>query len=156
MAKGGNIDPNGGGATYNFDTGKYIRLIIAGCDAAALKSLLIGQRNIRLNLSKAGTGKQWPGLRYRSSQPGRPPAVQTGSLRNSWQTGAPNQIRSASRTGYRIGSALPYARRLEYGGGRIAARPYLRPALLKLAPQVPAIFQEQIVKALKSAGVTAR
>tara|TARA_S200002703_G_scaffold152917_1_gene153858 strand:- start:1803 stop:2324 length:522 start_codon:yes stop_codon:yes gene_type:complete len=46
------------------------------------------QKRVRIMLSKPGTGKQYPGLRYRSAQRFKPPAVQTGDLRNSFVAGS--------------------------------------------------------------------
>ena len=95
---------------------------------------------------------------HKASAPNNPPAVDTGTLRRSWQVGrsqvppgtpfpqeaaaADNAGRrrgkqvaarviltgNATRIGYQFGSALKYAR-IEYGYGKAAARPYLRPSI---------------------------
>lgn len=62
-----------------------------------------------------------------SSRPGSPPGVRTGSLRRSFTT------RPAKRLGSRVvlalGTNTKYARPLEYGTRKMAARPFMRPAL---------------------------
>lgn len=100
---------------------------------------------------------------HRASRPGEPPAVDTGTLRRSWQIGRTNipgginvpndggappggdggkgrrrgknvtgKVVLVSGTGktiqFQYGSALRYAT-IEWGGGGVAARPYIRPVL---------------------------
>lgn len=61
------------------------------------------------------------------SQPGHGPAVRTGRLRSSitWRLGEDSLSIYAD-----IGSAVFYAPFLEQGTSRMAARPFLRPALV--------------------------
>jgi len=60
------------------------------------------------------------------SQPGQGPSVRTGRLRGSitWRIGADSHSPYAD-----IGSAVFYAPFVELGTSRMAARPFLRPAL---------------------------
>lgn len=60
------------------------------------------------------------------SQPGSKPAVRTGRLRDSitWRPGV-----DAASPYVDVGSAVVYAPFVELGTSRMAARPYLRPAL---------------------------
>lgn len=46
------------------------------------------QKRVRQSLGQQGTGKHHPGLKYQSALPGKPPAVQTGDLRNSFVAGS--------------------------------------------------------------------
>lgn len=46
------------------------------------------QKRVRTSLGQQGTGKHHPGLKYQSALPGKPPAVQTGDLRNSFVAGS--------------------------------------------------------------------
>jgi len=123
---------------------------------------------VRKVLSQPGTGriyrigkgkKSGRNLRargfHRAIAPGRPPAVDTNRLRASWiiasGTIAPGTSQrwkygylTASRTPDRVvlvyGSSVVYARRLELGGGRIAARPYLKPSLNVVGPKAEKVM----------------
>ena len=63
------------------------------------------------------------------AQPGGIPHVQTGHLKRNvnWKRNGP--LRRAIGTGIGSASSVGYAAALEYGSIRMAARPYLRPAL---------------------------
>lgn len=152
MAKGGKVGKNGG-ATYNFDQAAFANAIVIGCQRAAMKALLMTQREIKEQLSKPGSGRKHPGLRYQSSAPGMPPAVQTGHLRRSWQAGQHKRIAQGRRVGWSVGSNVRYARRLEFGGGRIFARPYLRPSLRQISQSLQAVFSAEIRQQLANIGI---
>jgi hypothetical protein len=133
---------------------------------------------VRKVLSQPGTGriyrigkgkKSGRNLRaqgfHRASAPGRPPAVDTNRLRASWIT-ASGTVRpgdtqrwkfgylTASRKPDRIvmvyGSSVVYAARLEFGGGRIAKRPYLDPSLRVVGPKAGAIMSKAMQRHLGS------
>jgi phage gpG-like protein len=72
--------------------------------------------------AKQEVGGAWPP----PSQPGEPPHLRTGRLRTSisWRLGADEAGLYAD-----IGSNVEYAGYLELGTDRMAARPFLRPAL---------------------------
>lgn len=73
-----------------------------------------------------------------ASSPGEPPAKRTGRLRASVAT---------ERVGMteRVGTNVFYGKILEQGGHTIAARPWLRPALLHSQPRIQAILGAPIV-----------
>ena len=155
MAKGGKSGP-AGGASFNFDGKAIADAIVTGCAQGTLISLIKLQREVKMTLSQAGTGQLWPGSRYRSSAPGRPPAVQTGHLRRSWQVGQPSRVAAGRRLGWKIGSNLPYAKTLEFGSARIFARPYLRPSIRKVAKTIGLDVRTQIGIALRRIGLGSR
>ncbi len=65
---------------------------------------------------------------YRASAPGEPPARRTGAYERSWSALPPAEQRLANgvRFTVRLTTSLPErARRLEYGGGGVAARPHM-------------------------------
>jgi hypothetical protein len=103
---------------------------------------------------------------HRASAPGRAPAVDTHRLRASWLiasgTITPGQSQrwkygylTASRTPDRVvlvyGSSVVYARRLELGGGRIAARPYLAPSMRIVVPKTEAVMAKAMRRYLGGA-----
>ena len=155
MAKGGKSGP-AGGASFNFDGKAIADALVTGCAQGTLIGLIQLQREIKATLSQAGTGTLWPGSRYRSSAPGRPPAVQTGHLRRSWQVGQPARVAAGRRLGWSIGSNVPYAKTLEFGSVRIFPRPYLRPAMRTIAKTLGLTVRAQINKALRQIGLKSR
>lgn len=91
---------------------------------------------------------------HKASAPGQPPAADTGDLRRSWQVGfgaisSRSGVFSGGRYVMKIGSALPYSRRLEFGGGAIAPRPYLRPACDIVRPKAGEMVAYEVEKALR-------
>jgi HK97 gp10 family phage protein len=80
------------------------------------------------NAPKTGHEYRRPqGGRYRASAPGEPPAVRTGNLRDS--ISEPDVRKSSGALVGQITIAAPYAGYLERGTGRIAPRPFVRPAI---------------------------
>lgn len=136
-----------------FDASALREVVEAGCRRAALEIILRVQDAITVNLSQPGTGKVYKigGREHRASRPGEPPAARTGRLLGSWEAGKPESVRDQGKTGWRLGSSVEYARRLEFGGPPIDARPYLRPAIDAVSPLAADIFSAGIRKALKEA-----
>jgi len=89
---------------------------------------------------------------HKASAPGEPPAADTGNLRRSWQTGFgnPNRTKGDSKFILRVGSSVEYARRLEFGDGTVAPRPYIRPSIAivrpKAKPMIVAAIAAEIAK----------
>lgn len=91
-------------------------------------------------------GKMKNGRYYTASAPGEPPAVRTGTFRNSWQTDTKadgdlyiSRIESDLKTdggGYILGEVL------EEGTSRMAPRPYVDRTLAKAEPKIHQIFSE--------------
>jgi HK97 gp10 family phage protein len=96
------------------------------------------QSAMKLQLSTAGTGRKHATLRYQSSAPGNPPAVQTGHLRRSVQV---DRSQVASNLRATVGTNVPYGRYLEFGTRKMAARPWARPAI--------AVWKKTILPKLK-------
>lgn len=92
---------------------------------------------------------------HKASAPGEPPAADTGDLRRSWQAGfrAPRPVQSGQSRRIVVGSNKRYARRLEFGGGAIAARPYLRPSCDIVRPDASAVVNRAVALALAKAGI---
>jgi len=80
---------------------------------------------------------------HRSSAPGEAPANLTGDLRRSVDF----KVRGGNQMEF--GADTPYARRLELGGGNIAARPYLIAAIEKEERNTMSHFRREIEKELK-------
>jgi HK97 gp10 family phage protein len=79
---------------------------------------------------KPGTGRLYKkgNVTHRASEAGKPPAVDTGRLRDSIRIikyASVNDLQS------RVGTNLKYAPYLEYGTKNMAARPFWNPAINK-------------------------
>lgn len=142
----------------------------AGVRRGLDEAVIALQREMRLTLSKPGTGrlyrigkgkKSGRNLRargyHRASAPGQPPAVNTGNLRRSWQAGRAgsrvdrSRVNDPLRPTIRLGSVLVYAKPLEYGTRRMAARPYAMSSRNRLVAsgQINRIMSRQIARALR-------
>jgi len=74
---------------------------------------------------------------YVASAPGEAPARRTGDLNSSIQ------VEFISKCHRRVGTNKEYARALELGTKRMAARPYLRPALDRAVSKVGGHIQDE-------------
>jgi len=106
-------------------------------------------RNAALDVlkgSRSGKSHRVPGTRkyYTASKPGSPPAVRTGTFRNSWQPSAIcdgvsfiSRIESnVNVNGYNLGALL------EYGTSKMAARPHHDRIREKALPKIMEIYSE--------------
>jgi hypothetical protein len=73
------------------------------------------------------------GKMHQASAPGEPPAIDTTHLQTSHEVEMDGSKPQAT-----INVFAEYAETLEFGGANVAARPYLRPALLKVQPSFEA------------------
>lgn len=93
-------------------------------------------------LTKKGTAakSQKSVYNFTHSRPGNPPYKQKGTLRRSvgWEVKG-----LKGRVGVDLGMAV-YGKHLELGTRKMAARPFLRPALRKVSPQLRAILTGKI------------
>jgi HK97 gp10 family phage protein len=71
------------------------------------------------------------------SEPGNPPRARTGKLRQSILQ------RSVGRFERIVGTTLKYGNYLEFGTSRMAARPFLRPALLSMRWKIKGLFSQK-------------
>jgi phage gpG-like protein len=137
---------------FVFDKNGYMDAIVRGAYFGLVQLGRELQGEIRKELSQPGTGRHhtaW-GLKYRSSAPGKPPAVQSGRLRNSWLAASRPRVSNDSMT-IKVSSKLPYARILQYGGhagrGRrtkIEPRPYLNRPFNTVTEWAPWVLRDKI------------
>jgi hypothetical protein len=81
------------------------------------------------------------GAAYQASAPGEPPAVRTGRLRQSFYLVVDPD---SGGGGYvaKIRTNVYYADDLNYGTERIAARPFVEPAIDKVMPEIVRVLGE--------------
>jgi HK97 gp10 family phage protein len=80
------------------------------------------------------------------SRPGEPPNFDTGVL------SAHIEARQTGPASAEVASRAPYAAALEFGTSKMAARPYMRPARDKKAPEIQRKFVEKMNKLIKASG----
>uniref|UniRef100_A0A6M3IUY4 Putative tail protein n=1 Tax=viral metagenome TaxID=1070528 RepID=A0A6M3IUY4_9ZZZZ len=118
------------------------------------QELVIGANELRNRIinsmdttPKTGrTYPRWGGKKFHiASSPGNPPAVDTGNLKQSIIMDArlPGEVE--------VGSTItepPYPAYLEEGTSRMAARPWLEPALDAVTPRIEENIKQRILKAI--------
>ena len=149
-------------ASHNFSAADIMSANIEGIQRGLNISMVALQRELRITLSKKGTGvgyfggKKGKGSYRRRSAPFNPPAVDTGTLRNSVQTATVE-----NRTGRDFVSVVMYG--LVAGVNKDARipgwlegatrymhhRPFIAPSMKVVKPKVVDIIELQMDKAIK-------
>ena len=93
-------------------------------------------RKVKESLAIAGPTKTSPGTP--ASLPGEPPRRRTGRLARSI-------THEVTPTTARVGTNVKYGKYLETGTSKMAARPYLRPAVIKNRRMIKKILNRKIV-----------
>ena len=104
-----------------------------------MQGLIASKRGAR-NLGDVGL--------HRASAPGDPPTVKFGGLRKAIQVARPRRKASGPLKGWELTIRIRYAKWLEEGTGRMAARPYIAPTLSMMRPRVA----DMILDRIRSAG----
>jgi HK97 gp10 family phage protein len=96
------------------------------------------EANAKGSMSGPKSGRIYPrkGRKHQASAPGEAPAIDTGALVNSIEV-IKNSELSAT-----VGSNMEYAAILEFGGVRMAPRPWLGPAFESVRDQFQAGMRE--------------
>lgn len=119
---------------------------------AVQKGALLLKREIVKELSKKGTGRTYelykPRRTHVASAEGQPPAVDFGRLKASIEEEVEKELFTWIA---RVGTNLKVGREkwnlgilLEFGTSKIEARPFFRPALARIRPQLAAIFAKEL------------
>ena len=150
-------------ASHNFSAADIISANIEGIERGLKIAMVELQIELRERLSKVGTGAGYFGGSkgkgsYRTrSAPGEPPAVDTGTLRNSVQskpqyiagTGMTSIVLTGLVAGVNKDARIP--RWLEYGtpNGRMKPRPFIAPSLEAIRPSVAGTISDQMKRSIK-------
>jgi phage gpG-like protein len=117
-------------------------------ERAVMKAALRFERGIKTKLSNAEprTGRMYG--THQASAPGEPPALKDGTLRRSITHTFPTWDED-NRVSAEVGTALVYARILEWGGvagngARILPRPYIESTFFEMREELEAILAEAI------------
>ena len=148
-------------ASHNFSAADIISANIAGIERGLKIAMIQLQTELRVKLSQVGSGAGYFGGSkgkgsYRTrSAPGQPPAVDTGTLRNSVQskpqyiagTGMTSIVLTGLVAGVNKDARIP--RWLEYGTSRMKARPFIAPSLEAIRPSVAGTISDQMQRSIK-------
>ena len=88
------------------------------------------------------------GSAYQASAPGEPPAQRTGRLRQSFFLTVDPDSHSG-RFVANIRTNVYYADDLNYGTERVAARPFVEPAIERVIPKIEKYLDDHISKVMK-------
>lgn len=148
-------------ASHNFSAADIMAANIEGIERG-LKIIMVElQYNLREKLSQMGTGAGYFGgakklgfFRTRSAA-GEPPAVDTGTLRQSTQvkpqyvagTGMTSLVLAGLVAGVNKDARVP--RWLEYGTKRMKARPFIAPSLEVVRKDAAKNISEQMQRSIK-------
>ena len=148
-------------ASHNFSAADIMSANIEGIERGLKIAMIQLQTELRVRLSKKGSGAGYFGgskgkgsFRTRSA-PGQPPAVDTGTLRNSVQskpqyiagTGMTSIVLTGLVAGVNKDARIP--RWLEYGTSRMKARPFIAPSLAVVRPSVAGTIGDQMQRSIK-------
>lgn len=110
---------------------------------AAGRVLYVGADMIRSEAFHSISAGSVSGKGHVPSQPGEPPNRDTGVLQANLKAELVAPLEA------QVTSEAPYAAALEFGTSRMEARPYLRPARDKKAPEIQRLFETEIDKLVK-------
>ena len=92
---------------------------------AALAGAMQIETYVKLSMGEIKSGRMYG--EHQASAPGEPPAIDTGALVNSIISEL--QETTATSATAAAGTNMDYGAALEYGTPRVAARPFMRPAI---------------------------
>ena len=148
-------------ASHNFSAADIIDANIRGIERGLKIVMVELQIELREKLSQVGSGAGYFGgskgkgyFRTRSA-PGEPPAVDTGTLRNSVQskpqyvagTGMTSIVLAGLVAGVNKDARIP--RWLEEGTKYMKARPFIAPSLEVIRPSVAGTISDQMKRSIK-------
>lgn len=98
---------------------------------------------IQVEAQRSITAGSVSGKGHVPSAPGEPPNQDSGVLANNIETTQPAKLR------VRVSSNAGYSAALEFGTGKMAARPFMRPARDKMKPEARRLVQQALNRAVK-------
>lgn len=118
---------------------------LAGSDVenAARRVLYVGADMIRAEAFRSISAGSVSGKGHVPSNPGEPPNREFGGLQDNLKAELVAPLEA------QVTSEAPYAAALEFGTSRMEARPYMRPARDKQAPEIQRLFEVEIDKLVK-------
>lgn len=124
-------------AEVAFEVGKINRQVVS----RARRGTNILRNSAMVVLGHDGSGRRYG--RHVASSPGQPPAPDTGNLRRNWREASfvtANGLGRGIDVKLQITSDTFYAKFLEHGTSRMAARPFVERIKTKARPDIVALF----------------
>jgi len=123
--------------------------VVAVVEKGLLQTAFLAQSEAQRSILKGPkTGRIYKrgkrGRTHQASAPGEPPANDTGRLASSLRS----EVSAGALTASLI-AGTSYAAHLEYGTTKMAARPFMRPAAEKVAPQGEKLIRDALDKILR-------
>ena len=98
--------------------------------------------NYSVKLTGASSRQEIVGAAYRASAPGEPPATRTGRLRHSFFMTVDPESDDTFLVSIRTN--VYYADDLEYGTERVEARPFVKPAIERVMPEIKGLLENYV------------
>lgn len=118
----------------------------AGAERFIGQALFAAGEMIQVEAQLSITRGAVSGKNHVPSKPGEPPKADTHRLSDNIETVQPRPLR------VEVSSNAPYAAELEFGTSKMAARPYMKPAVDKMRPEATALVRRAIQHVIKGAG----
>lgn len=141
------------GVVYEDKSGPWLKKVEAACDApggaldaatlflsTAMAESMPGEGAAVVAGTGGDTGRR---AKYIPSTPGQPPGVRTNRLRGSMAHARIGTLRWAA------GTNVSYAKHLEFGTSKMAARPFMRPALYGNTKGILKVFNARFAQLMK-------
>lgn len=122
---------------------KRLRALPALSEREIGAALFTAGEAIQVEAQRSITAGAVSGKGHVPSSPGEPPNNNTGVLANNIETTQPAKLR------VRVTSNAGYSAALEFGTGKMAARPFMRPARDKMKPEATRLVQEALNRAVQ-------
>ena len=132
-----------------------LRTLTGNTDKVLKGIALMVETEAKISMAGPQSGAMYG--KHRASAPGDPPAIDTGALAGSIYTAtytenkppaeATQVLPAPERNTVHVGPAVEYAEYLEFGTVNMAPRPFMQPALNKVADAVrrdPSMFAEVV------------
>jgi HK97 gp10 family phage protein len=104
------------------------------------------ETEVKVLLQTPGSGELYThgSVTHQASAPGQPPAIDTGNLINSIR------VEDVTPTEATLGVGAEYGEYLEFGTSRMAARPFLRPAMDENENEIVAAVRDTVAAFVES------
>ena len=145
-------------AKVNFKPDLYLRRVRDEVSRALTRQIVLVQRGLVEMLSREGSGvtyrggRRGKGMERTRSAPGEPPAVDTGALRRSVQVAVPSRRDTPTMVSVRLTDILSYGGMHELGTKTTAKRPWIKPTLDPMKPQINREVNAAVQRALAQRG----
>lgn len=122
---------------------RRLKTLASEAEDVAGRVVYVGSDMIRAEAFRSISAGSISGKNHVASLPGEPPNRDTGELQAHLTNSKTGPVTAEVR------SDAPYAAALEFSTSRMEARPYLRPARDKMAPDINRLFSQEIGKLVK-------